>query len=84
MNSWQIFVYLVQLIIFQQLTVASSDIETDQNDSWSLIELQVNNLKRELPSVMVALMIRNKAHILPTFLTYFENLDYPKRRMALW
>lgn len=36
------------------------------------------------PTVMIALLIRNKAHTLPYFFTYLENLNYPKDRIALW
>lgn len=35
------------------------------------------------PTVMVAIMVRNKAHTLPWFLYYLQNLDYPKQRMRL-
>lgn len=36
------------------------------------------------PTVMVAVLIRNKEHVLPWFFYYLENLDYPKQRMQLW
>ncbi|KAA0203617.1 hypothetical protein HAZT_HAZT002377 [Hyalella azteca] len=36
------------------------------------------------PSIMVVLLARNKEHTLPYFLTLFEQLDYPKSRMALY
>ncbi|KAF2364663.1 Glycosyl transferase family 25 [Trinorchestia longiramus] len=36
------------------------------------------------PSIMVVLLARNKEHTLPYFLTLFEQLDYPKHRMALY
>ena len=36
------------------------------------------------PSVMIAILIRNKAHTLPFFLNYIEHLDYPKDRIRLW
>ena len=39
---------------------------------------------REDPTVLVTLFVRNKAHTLPYFLKLFEELDYPKERMALW
>lgn len=39
---------------------------------------------REDPTVLVTLLIRNKAHTLPYFLRLFEELDYPKDRMVLW
>lgn len=37
-----------------------------------------------IPKVVVPLLIRNKAHTLPYFLSYFENLDYPKDKISLW
>jgi len=36
------------------------------------------------PTVMVAILVRNKAHTLPWFLYYLQNLDYPKHRIRLW
>ncbi|XP_053953383.1 glycosyltransferase 25 family member [Anastrepha ludens] len=42
------------------------------------------DLSDEPPTVVVALLVRNKAHILPLFLTYLERLNYPKQQMALW
>lgn len=39
---------------------------------------------QESPTVLIALLVRNKAHILPMFLSYLEQQDYPKERMAIW
>lgn len=36
------------------------------------------------PSVLLISLIRNKAHTLPLFLTYLQEQDYPKDRIALW
>ncbi|KAK7094496.1 procollagen galactosyltransferase 1-like [Littorina saxatilis] len=36
------------------------------------------------PTVVVAFLVRNKAHTLPWFLGHLELLDYPKDRMMLW
>jgi len=36
------------------------------------------------PTVFIALLVRNKAHTLPYFLTLLEKLDYPKDRIAIW
>ncbi|GLG96306.1 Glycosyltransferase 25 family member [Gryllus bimaculatus] len=36
------------------------------------------------PTVVIAILIRNKAHTLPYFLTLLERLDYPKDRISLW
>ena len=36
------------------------------------------------PTVLVAILVRNKAHTLPYFFGHLERLQYPKERMALW
>jgi collagen beta-1,O-galactosyltransferase len=35
-------------------------------------------------TVVIAILVRNKAHTLPYFLTLLERLDYPKDRISLW
>ncbi|GFO17746.1 glycosyltransferase 25 family member 1 [Plakobranchus ocellatus] len=40
--------------------------------------------KKLLPTVVIATLVRNKAHTLPWFLGLIETLDYPKDRIALW
>ncbi|KAE8750935.1 hypothetical protein FOCC_FOCC002363 [Frankliniella occidentalis] len=39
---------------------------------------------RNAPTVMIAVLARNKAHTLPYFLTLIEKLVYPKSRISLW
>jgi len=39
---------------------------------------------QDTPSVMVALLVRNKAHVLPWSLHYIQHLEYQKDRMSLW
>lgn len=50
--------------------------------------LAVSDVKSELeyeqPTVLITILVRNKAHILPLFLSYVEQLDYPKHRIAFW
>lgn len=36
------------------------------------------------PTVVVAFLVRNKAHTLPWFLGHLEMLAYPKDRISLW
>ncbi len=38
----------------------------------------------ELPSVFLAFLARNTAYLLPNFLGYLENLDYPKHKISIW
>ncbi|XP_063244835.1 glycosyltransferase 25 family member-like isoform X2 [Bacillus rossius redtenbacheri] len=40
--------------------------------------------EKKQPSVVIAFLVRNKAHTLPYFLTLLERLDYPKERISLW
>nr|XP_042901961.1 glycosyltransferase 25 family member [Parasteatoda tepidariorum] len=37
-----------------------------------------------LPTVLITVLIRNKAHTLPYFFAYLEQLDYPRDRISLW
>ena len=53
------------------------------------IKAQETNYEGEVtghdqPTVMVAILVRNKAHVLPYFLHYLEQQDYPKDRMSIW
>ncbi|XP_055383197.1 glycosyltransferase 25 family member-like [Condylostylus longicornis] len=36
------------------------------------------------PKVLIVTLVRNKGHTLPYFLSYLENLDYPKKNISLW
>lgn len=38
----------------------------------------------EQPLVFLEILSRNQAHILPNFLGYIEQLDYPKDRISVW
>ncbi|CAH0715963.1 unnamed protein product, partial [Brenthis ino] len=40
--------------------------------------------KIKLPTVTIAVLVRNKAYILPYFLSALDRLDYPKNRLYLW
>lgn len=48
----------------------------------SLITCDVNPTKE--PTVLVAILVRNKAHTLPYFLSFLERQDYAKKRVRLW
>lgn len=54
-------------------------------DSLEDVKQLLPNDLFEIPSsIVVVILVRNKAHVLPMFLTYFEQLDYPKERISLW
>ena len=36
------------------------------------------------PTVVIALLVRNKGHVLPYSLQYLQSLDYPQDRIVLW
>lgn len=40
--------------------------------------------KLEPPTVLIAVILRNKAHVLPYFFGYLEQQSYPKSRISLW
>ncbi|BES98199.1 glycosyltransferase 25 family [Nesidiocoris tenuis] len=40
--------------------------------------------QKKSETVLISILVRNKAHTLPYFLTYLEKLDYPKDRISLW
>ncbi|UYV66704.1 CERCAM [Cordylochernes scorpioides] len=42
------------------------------------------NENKLLPTVFIAILVRNKEHTLPYFFGALERLDYPKDRMAIW
>ncbi|CAB3226126.1 unnamed protein product [Arctia plantaginis] len=44
----------------------------------------VKNGDHKLPTVGISVLVRNKAHTLPYFLTSLYNLEYPKDRLYLW
>ncbi|CAH0745873.1 unnamed protein product [Diatraea saccharalis] len=45
---------------------------------------QIYNNVYKWPSIGISVLVRNKAHTLPYFLTCLHNLDYPKDRLYLW
>lgn len=52
-------------------------------------ELQIreaveNDYKYVEPTVMIAVLVRNKAHVLPWFFGHLEKLNYPKNRISFW
>lgn len=72
------YLFLITLI-FTSLKISSAD---------SKISDVVYNRSKESavrdPSVFLAIIARNAAHLLPNWLAYIENLDYPKNRMSVW
>ncbi|XP_041986273.1 glycosyltransferase 25 family member isoform X2 [Aricia agestis] len=44
----------------------------------------IRDKKLKWPTVGISVLVRNKAHTLPYFLSCLWNLDYPKNRMYIW
>jgi hypothetical protein len=66
-------------------TLSSTKHVNPAADTGDKTEKDFGSLEEEvLPTVFIALLVRNKAHTLPYFLTLLERLDYPKERIALW
>lgn len=71
-----VFQKLVLFVSFVLVFIHGSEISVDEaNDGTQ--EVKSN-------TVVIAILVRNKAHILPYFLTCLERLDYPKDRLLLW
>ncbi|KAG7211162.1 hypothetical protein KM043_010486 [Ampulex compressa] len=50
----------------------------------SITSLVICNESVKTPTVLISILIRNKAHTLPYFLTLLQRLEYPKERIHLW
>lgn len=64
---------LVRLIIFHSCSLLLA------TRAWAS-----DDEKLELPTVFIAVIARNKAHVLPYFFGYLEQQNYPKSRISLW
>ncbi|CAG9770550.1 unnamed protein product [Ceutorhynchus assimilis] len=49
-----------------------------------IFPLKTLTLELKKPTILVAVLVRNKQHTLPYFLSNLEKLDYPKDRISLW
>lgn len=71
-----VFQKLILFFSFVLVFIQGSEISSDgANDG-------MQEIKRN--TVVIAILVRNKAHVLPYFLTCLERLDYPKDRLLLW
>ncbi|KOX78466.1 Glycosyltransferase 25 family member [Melipona quadrifasciata] len=61
------------IVFFACVTLISSTV---------FFEISGENLKK--PKILITILVRNKAHTLPYFLSYLEQLIYPKERIHLW
>ena len=77
MNSLSIH-WIALAVCIALLVTAIPSVYTMDNGDSSL------EAAEDLPSVFLAILARNSAHMLPNFLGYLENLDYPKDRISLW
>lgn len=51
----------------------------------NVVPSETESLTQYKPNtVLIEILVRNKAHTLPYFLTYLERLEYPKDRISLW
>lgn len=66
-------------LLFTSLQIST----TDSKISDVVYNLSKESAVRE-PSVFLAIIARNAAHLLPNWLGYIENLDYPKNRISVW
>lgn len=43
-----------------------------------------NDSFEKLPTILIVTLFRNKAYTLPSFFTFLDRLDYPKKRITFW
>lgn len=79
LNYLSIFLLLIWSCEFMTKVAVAEEIPAEVNN----VHLPTD-LADELPTVLIVLLVRNKAHILPYFLTYLERQNYPKSRLSLW
>ncbi|XP_076315609.1 procollagen galactosyltransferase 2 [Tachypleus tridentatus] len=75
----------VILILGTFIHLCSKPALSEQN----LVKKKLNSSEDEraeefLPTILIAILARNKAHTLPYFFGQLENLNYPKSRIILW
>lgn len=76
------FVFCIFSVIF--VTHLGFFCSSEDVDSQAELNDNPDHGREKLPTVFIPLLARNKAHSLPTFLAYLENLNYPKDRITLW
>ncbi|KAF3420606.1 hypothetical protein E2986_03100 [Frieseomelitta varia] len=63
----------MKLVVFVCVILISSTV---------FFEISGEDFKK--PTILITILVRNKAHTLPYFLTFLEQLIYPKERIHLW
>jgi hypothetical protein len=66
------------------LVSCGSLVVTSAVDKAAATSVNAQRNDKLAPSVVIAILARNKAFTLPYFLTSLENLNYPKDRISLW
>lgn len=66
----------VLVICVQGCKNLNSEAGSDQSEAAAASEA--------IKTVMIVLLVRNKAHTLPHFLAMLDGLEYPKERLRLW
>ncbi|XP_033127179.1 procollagen galactosyltransferase 2-like isoform X2 [Anneissia japonica] len=61
---------IFNVVFFHDFWVAATEIPDPQEVQW--------------PTIFIPILVRNKAHTLPTFFGCLERQDYPKERISIW
>ncbi|XP_030371927.1 glycosyltransferase 25 family member [Scaptodrosophila lebanonensis] len=72
---------IVVLLLICALSTGSLTVQGYEDDPRSKLPA---DLDYQPPTVLITVLVRNKGHVLPYFLSYLEKLDYPKERISLW
>lgn len=63
------------LLFFGAILICSAQVSADN-------KISETNIKK--PTILIVTLFRNKAHTLPLFFSYLDQLDYDRKRMSLW
>lgn len=85
MECVKIFVVLILIFLFKYSS-NSDDTSDDKTQEAAVLQNLLSDTSHlyKKPTILVTILIRNKAHTLPMFLSYLEEQDYPKNRISLW
>ena len=70
--------YFVSIVLIFEIDFKGFVTNADGN-----LESENNDLFKQ-PTVVISILIRNKAHSLAWFFGHLERLNYPKERITLW
>ena len=88
----KVSLFILLLSSYRLGTLADDDVNRSPLDPDPGKEEQASHLERQqhqlggdrVPRVLLGILARNVAHMLPNFFGCVDNLDYPKESITIW